>query len=158
MVYLIVGQRDAGKTKKIISLQSQFGGDGICMPKVFSDSGKFLGYNIRRLSRSETLPFVRCGHCLPPAWKQIDQCGDFSFSATGIDFAEAAVSDLLHKNITPLFIDEIGPLELKGRGFNQLVLRLLAGRSDLYLTVRLTLLASLIRTYALTAYSILTCN
>ncbi len=158
MVYLIIGQRDAGKTKKIINLHSQLGGDGICMPKVFSDSGKFLGYDIRRLSNGETLPFVRCRHCLPPAWQQSDQWGDFSFSAAGMDFAGVAVNDLLHKDIKPLFIDEIGPLELKGRGFNQLLLRLLAGRSDLYLTVRIKLEASLIRTYALPAHSIMTCD
>lgn len=113
-VQLITGGRDAGKTAYLLSLAEQRPCSGILSAKHFA-GGEHRGYNAlfyRTGTFFGRMPFLRLPEDLPPGgdWFAYRR---YSFNS---DVFRAAVEDV--GNWTPpVIIDEIGPLEMDGRGF-----------------------------------------
>jgi nucleoside-triphosphatase THEP1 len=150
MIRIICGGRDAGKTRRVIALYRLTRcGDGLCMPKSFSANGAFLGYDLMRLSSGEARPLARRAGAAPPGWDAGARIGDFAFSAAGLALAAEIVDGLIACGASPVYLDEIGPLELRGEGFAPLLRRLLAAGRDLVITVRTGLLAEVTRAFSL---------
>jgi len=136
MVRIICGGRDAGKTRRIVEWHRLTGcGDGLCMPKAFS-AGRFLGYDVMRLSSGEARPLARCSAALPPGFPAADRVGAYVFSAAGLAYAAGIIDELIASGASPLYLDEVGPLELGGGGFAPPLRRILAAGRDLVITVR----------------------
>ncbi len=150
MVWIIHGAADTGKTGKIVSLYNEIGqGDGFVSAKVFSAEQKFLGYDLIRLANGQRCPFIRLRRFRPDGWDECVHLGRFSFSGQGFTFAAAIAEEIGRENIQPVFIDEIGPLELRGQGFASLLRLLLQTKKDLYLSVRCSLVDRVIKTFGL---------
>ena len=137
MIYLITGTINSGKTSKMLELyRANPQGDGIVCPKVF-ENGHFLRYDILHLKSGKTLPFAYPVECIPESWDERIIFGKFSFSVKAFDFAEACVYQSIHDQISPFFLDEIGPLELDlHTGFYSILKKLLSLNIDLYISVR----------------------
>lgn len=154
MVYLITGNRDQGKTLYLESLYKETGrGDGIISPKIFRN-GCFAGYEVRRLSTGETVPLAVKRDSTGAEWDEACRQGEYSFSRRGLEFARRVFRELDREALTPLYLDEVGPLELSGRGFPLLEV-LQNEERDLYLTVRSNLLERLIMGFSLSRYRVL---
>lgn len=136
---MITGEINEGKTGEMISIyQDQYKkkGDGFISKKIFIDDRNFSGYEIVRLSTNEKIPLAYHSQYVPPSCDEIYTCGPFHFSKAAIIFAENIIDDIIARNIEPVFIDEIGPLELGDKGFASLLIKTLKTRKDVYITVR----------------------
>lgn len=136
MVTIITGKIDSGKTTRLLSIfHTLKSGDGFALKKVYAD-GIPIGQNIHWLSMREYKPFsIKRGY-LPEIWDEAYSLGPYSFSANGLAYAGSIIIHALKHNAQPLYIDEIGPLELENKGFAQLLNLALECHKDIYITVR----------------------
>lgn len=136
MIYIISGEINQGKTRKIESLyRRQAQGAGFISRKIL-DGSTIQGYEIADLVTGQHKTLALKVDLLPEGWDETARCGIFSFSARAIAFAEAVVEEAILNGSAPIFIDEIGPLELKNQGFAPLLKKVLHTGKDLYFTAR----------------------
>ncbi len=155
MVYFVTGEVDSGKTtlmKKIYETKKQ--GDGFVCEKIFQDN-VFTGYRIKQLSSSEAKIFSYQHALLPDGELAVFTCGRFSFLKSGFEFAESITDEVIASGADPLFIDEIGPLELSGRGFNDIFIKILDSGKTVYATARIQLIEKIVSFYKIDDYSII---
>ncbi|NIM16298.1 MAG: hypothetical protein GTO45_30240 [Candidatus Aminicenantes bacterium] len=135
MLYIIAGGIDEGKTQKMNALYHEKKGDGFLSKKIFVDKD-FVGYEIVRLSSGEKMPLAYKSEHVPGDWDEMYRFGPFSFSKKAFVFAERIIDEIIKKGIEPVFIDEIGPLELRGEGFCEILNEVLNTGKDVYISVR----------------------
>jgi nucleoside-triphosphatase THEP1 len=155
MIYLVTGVIDSGKTQKMRSLYRESGkGDGFISPKSFERS-TFVGYDIMRLSSQKRKPLAYLLDFIPPHWDEAYRYGRFSFSRSALLFAEEIISDILLNRIDPVYIDEIGPLELEGKGFYEILQVLLQTERTIYISIRSSLIEEIVQTFGLEKYKVI---
>lgn len=107
----------SGKTtaveKTLIKLEHQKRIKGFFTPRFFGE-GVFSGYNLVNVESGERHPFIRLEGRLN--WERI---GKFYFIPEGLNEGNGIIQSGLDAEI--LIIDEVGPLELSGRGFRESV-------------------------------------
>lgn len=136
MVTIITGKINGGKTSRMQTIHSNLKrGDGFITPKAF-ENGQMAGYDIRQLSTGETCPFIRKTGALPAGWDEAFTYGAFSFSQKALEMAEGIIKTAIENGVNPLFMDEIGPVELAGKGFASLLEKGIRSGSDLYICAR----------------------
>jgi nucleoside-triphosphatase THEP1 len=54
-----------------------------------------------------------------------------------------------------IFLDEIGPLELAGKGFDGILQKMLKSRSNIYITVREDLIQDVVTRYDIKKYQLI---
>jgi nucleoside-triphosphatase THEP1 len=154
MIYIITGEINQGKTEKALSIFSCKRGDGFISRKTFKNN-IFNGYEIVRLSTGESIPLACRSDSTPLLWDEIYTVGSFSFSKKGFTFAESIADEIIKGDANPVFIDEIGPLELEGKGFFKILQKLLLTEKDIYITVRKSCLNDVIGAFKLEKYEII---
>ncbi|MEA3391500.1 MAG: nucleoside-triphosphatase [Candidatus Marinimicrobia bacterium] len=141
MINIVTGEIDSGKTHYLKDLyEKDHKGDGILSLKHYKDD-RFLGYDLFHLKSREKEAFIRFKSQLPESWNEKLEIGKYSFSCEGFAFAEKVL-----KNIDegPVYIDEVGPLEmLDKKGFYERLKELINQNIDLFITVRSTLIDAL---------------
>ncbi len=141
MINVITGKLNSGKTRYLKDLyEKDSQGDGILSLKHYENES-FVGYDIFHLKSKKQVAFIRLKSQLPESWNEKLEIGKYSFSCEGFDFAEKVL-----KNIDegPVYIDEIGPLEiLDKKGFYDKLKELIDKKFDLFLTIRSTLIDAL---------------
>jgi nucleoside-triphosphatase THEP1 len=161
MIYIISGAVDEGKTRMMAAIYTKLKkGDGFISKKIYEgpNPGVFSGYEIIRLATGQGKPLAyKTGH-IPPRWDEIYACGPYRFSKAGLEFARGIIENIIDRDIAPVFIDEIGPLELTGKGFAPLLKRALKTGKDIYITVRNFCVADVIEKFALRDYEIIEVN
>ena len=147
MIIIITGEKGTGKTTFIMKLSEllktagKIG--GILTPAVFSAGGKKTGFDALDIASGISWPLGRTEADLGgPVF------GPYSFSREGLDRAAAVFKSAVEQNYRYLFLDEIGPLELKKKqGFYPL-LQVISGIPDishLYLVIRPSLVDTFIK-------------
>lgn len=155
MVHIITGGIDEGKTRKIETIYRQMKkGDGWVSRKIFLNE-EFIGYEILRLSTNEKLPLAYKKEYLPSGWDEIYAIGLFRFSRRAFEFAGKIIDEIIEKNINPVFIDEIGPLELQGKGFCPMLERILKTQKDVYIVVRSHCVEAVVNRFEIKSYEII---
>jgi nucleoside-triphosphatase THEP1 len=155
MIYVVTGPRNSGKTTRVLSIYRETGeGDGFVTPKHFRE-GEFLGYDIIGLANRSAMPFAYLADRLPPGWNEAYGYGPFSFSDRALRFGESVLTDALRKGAEPLYLDEVGPLELEGRGFFEAVQRLVAAERTAYMSVRTELVQQVIAAFGIDEYEMI---
>lgn len=159
MMHIITGSINAGKTTKMIEIYRQLKcGDGFVTQKLFKDS-VHIGQNIVRLSTGEHKVFSLKSDELPKCWLEKFRYFNYSFSQDGMNFAEHILNEMIvplqvkkhqevcitqtqknstySQNVGPIFIDEIGPLEIyHQQGLYSILIDVLASQCELYVVVR----------------------
>ncbi|NOY23928.1 MAG: hypothetical protein GXO70_10525 [Acidobacteria bacterium] len=143
MVTFIVGQVNSGKTTKMAAIYKKRGGDGILCPK-YMENGIHLGYNLVHLKTGESIPFARFTEALPEGWDETFRFGPHSFSEKAQKYAAEIIETASQTGISPIFLDEIGPVELEGQGFAPLFRTLLENPGEIIVSVRDFLLEQII--------------
>ncbi|MCU0286601.1 MAG: hypothetical protein MUF15_09395 [Acidobacteria bacterium] len=158
MITIIAGEINSGKTRAMISIyrrQFQNKGDGFVSQKIFADKNNFTGYEIVRLSTQEKKPLAYRAPFIPMGWDEIYCCGPFRFSKAAFIFAGNIIQDIIQRDITPVFIDEIGPLELAGKGFASILQEVLLTPKDVYITVRNHCLEAVLNKFAVREHNLI---
>ena len=159
MIRIITGPVDSGKTTRMLELYRMAGpgtAGGFISRKLFRD-GSFTGYEISRLSDGESrLLAVLANGDHGEAAVLTPDCFQFSrfiFFNDAFRFGESVIEALQQDpGITDLFLDEIGPLELEGKGFAQLLDRLDKQKMNLCLGIRSDCLAAAVERFGLSPY------
>lgn len=155
MVHIITGSINSGKTAKLLSIYNKLqAGDGFILSKVFVE-GNYAGQQIVRLSTGKSMPFSFKRDYIPAYWDEKYCLDVYSFSDKGLKFAFETVKDIVSNNLFPIFIDEIGPLELTEKGFFQLLTQLLNRDCTMYIAVREFLLENVIDKFKIRQYDII---
>lgn len=156
MVTIITGEKNTGKSTFLehwYDLSSK--GIGFCSRKFITDEGEFGGYNLVFFPGKEQHLFIRlvtaADRCDPD--KIIK--GRFAFSRKAIEAARLHIETVRLSASAPLWIDEIGALELAGEGFDSLFSYLLLHYKDIRVIFRKNLVNKLIDRYGLTSYRII---
>jgi len=159
MVIIVTGPRNGGKTTRLISLyREKKQGDGLVSCKIQAPAGQCLGYEMMRLRTGERLPLAFRAGNRPSHWPADIRAGSYYFTSSAFAFADQVMDDILAAGMGPVYLDEIGFLELSGRGFAgtlRKILPLARTDLDLYLAVRQDSLARLPLVFNLGNYRLL---
>ena len=138
MITIISGNIDSGKTrylKKHYEQESE--GDGFLSVKHITE-GMCTGYDLYHLKTGKSRAFIRLKDRLAEDWDEICEIGRFSFSGRGMLFAKEILKECKEG---PVYIDEIGPVELwQKKGLYNEVRELIEQDRDLFITLRPTLM------------------
>ena len=158
MVHLITGAVHQGKSTYLLHLYRSLQlGDGFYNRPVFRE-GRLAGQEIVHLATGASRPFSFRDGFIPQDWDEECRYHVYSFSGAGLKFGREIITRACQNRIEPLFVDEIGPLELAGKGFYGLVTDLLPKRIDLYLVVRLGCLDEIVTHFGITEYIVIDCT
>ena len=133
---IITGARDAGKTRTAAALAARLRTAGNRVGGVISEAmledGVKTGYSYRDLLTGSREEYARRKqHPVPPGTPA------FNFLDRGMAFGSQALRSAVAAGVDALFIDEIGPLEMAGKGLWTTILELLSTfKGLLILTVR----------------------
>ncbi len=150
---IISGQRDCGKTTWCRESLSTETTAGVLLVKVYHEN-LCVGYDAVRLGAGDRIPFMRAGGT--PDWdppglrsaglrsaglRSAGRIGRFSISSKGLSRAAEWIRESAGDPSKDVLVDEVGRLELEGRGFFSAVESAVeltgAGRArTLYLVVR----------------------
>lgn len=154
-IYIVTGKINAGKTTKLSAIYDAIGvGDGFILPKIFEEN-QYIGQRILRLSTRESEYFSFKKEFLPILWDEEYSYGVYSFSRQGLLFASKITLDIITKKIEPIFIDEIGPLELQGKGFANILKQVLPLKKEIYITARNSCIKKIIKEFNIKEYTII---
>ncbi len=152
MIHMITGAVNQGKSTQLLGIyRSLQKGDGFYNRKIYHGDC-FVGQEIVHLATGESRLFAFRDGFIPENWHEECRYDTFSFSREGLSFGREIIRNALDSNIEPLFIDEIGPLELEGKGFSKLFSSLLAASGEIYLVVRESCLENVVNKFGITEY------
>ncbi len=156
MIYLLSGPVNSGKTTWVLNdFNEHPDADGFACKKVWLN-GLHVGYDLFHLATGLSCPFIRVPEHLPPDWEEAARLGDrFSFNSAGLLFARHITQNAILNHAGRFYLDEVGPLELSGQGFNHLLEALLGADIDLVMVVRTTLLQRVIETFRISDYRLI---
>ncbi|WP_157950185.1 nucleoside-triphosphatase [Vallitalea okinawensis] len=147
MVNIITGSINSGKTSRLLKLYKDIGrGDGFISYKNMKGN-IVLGYDVMQLSNGQRQPIVRRKDNLAVDWHECCEIGPYSFSNDAITWVEKTLRQLRKENVSPIYLDEIGPLELNNQCFHKIFKELLGENCELYISVRQDSLSEVIHKY-----------
>jgi len=115
-VFLIMGNREAGKTTFLSALQEGLQDLGAhvggFLARGVHVNGQRQGYNLELISNKQSTPFCQIDG--PPDWEKI---GRFKFDPEGITLGNMAFDMAVQESVDVFILDELGPLEMQDRGW-----------------------------------------
>lgn len=148
MVGIVTGPINSGKTTRMSELHRKNGGDGFIMIKTM-DGNTVRSYHAQRLSTGEKRLLVLREGYTHPAFKEKTRIGPYRFEASTLHWVETTMKALIEGEIAPLYLDEVGILELEDKGFSNIINELSKTSKPFYISVRDTLVQKIINAYQL---------
>ncbi|XMB72124.1 nucleoside-triphosphatase [Mycoplasmatota bacterium WC30] len=163
MTIIVTGKINSGKTSRLKKIydQNQIG-DGIISKKIMIDTDVY-GFNGIRLSDNFEFPFMIHeryyfkNDSISYEDKNIESVysiGPYKVLKSGIDFIDKTYMELLDKSISPLFFDEVGKLELSGKGYYTHIKEAVENKIDIFITIRDDLIIDFIEKLHIIDYQI----
>ena len=148
LIYILAGEINSGKTTAIRNwAEGREHVFGILSPKII---GKRIFQNIATGEQFEMEALANELQCL--------QIGRYQFSQKAFDKASLILLDSLQKSKGWLVVDEVGPLELQGKGFFKVITEIVAN-TDInlkkLLVIRTSSLKEMISFFKIKDYKIL---
>jgi nucleoside-triphosphatase THEP1 len=133
--FITKGEGKSREEAVLVAFRSVPGAAGFHSVKIESE-GRRIGYDLVDLKSGASVPLAREREHIPSGWRETLSHGHFSFSEEGFKRGEEIVIEALESGVKAIFLDEIGKLELEGRGFAHLIGRCLKAGADLYIGCR----------------------
>ncbi|MFA5466478.1 MAG: nucleoside-triphosphatase [Candidatus Izemoplasmatales bacterium] len=155
MVKILTGKINSMKTQRMLDLYKRdHRGDGfISIKHMIKD--KVHSYEAMRLSTGERLPFIIRDEFVYQEFPISCQIGPYLFNQATIDKVTEAISIMVNDKISPIYLDEIGLLELEGKCFDHILRKMVASKLDLVLSMRVSLVEAIINKYQIDEYEII---
>jgi len=136
VITLVTGPVNSGKTASLLNRFKQSGsGDGFVSIKYY-EKGSLCGYRLTRLSTGESVPFVFLAGSQASGAVTGDTIGNYVVLGSAIRHAEQEMARLINQGVQPLYLDEVGRLELRGQGFDAILRQIVGSSLDAVLGVR----------------------
>jgi len=138
---LVTGESGSGKTswcREYIDRRRKSGSTvgGILSPAI-EEQGQRVGSNALDLLTGQDVPFAQLSH--HNSFEGGEKVGDYTISRDGILFACDAIERAVKSRCDLVVIDEVGPLELQGKGLMPAVESALASAINVLIVVRSSL-------------------
>ncbi|HOA15526.1 MAG TPA: nucleoside-triphosphatase [Bacillota bacterium] len=152
MLTYVTGAIDSGKTSLMQRLSEELkddGVDGILCPKSYFE-GEFIGYGMVRAGSSTVVPLAILEASYRGSFAESFYFDRFVFNVECFALGARIVAEAISReDVRHVFVDEVGPLELEGKGFKGIVALLSRNVGDpskeFYIGVRESCLAQLHR-------------
>lgn len=156
MVYLISGKKNEGKTTKLKQLiENKKDISGFVAEKVY-DCGRVTSYDLIDVKTGDKCIVAKLASLpLPENWGESIGHGPFRFSQSGFDWAKSLYVNAAKEGDSAFVIDELGKLELNGKGHAEIIRSALKSKMDLYLSVRDINVDESIRVFDIQDYQII---
>jgi nucleoside-triphosphatase THEP1 len=155
-VTIVTGPIDSGKTswcRQLAAGKQSFA--GVLLAKVYmpTEPKERIGYDAVRIPDFQRIPFARVVGREPSAWQTAERIGQFSVSAAALRAVNAWLIRAADET-AGIIIDEIGPLELQGKGLSAGLQAVLASPSvqQVYIVVRSGCVEPVCRHFGIDAY------
>ncbi len=156
MVTIITGKINSGKSCTILKHYKENKiGDGYISVKRMHYN-KVHGYDLLRLSDSSIKHFVIREDYFNFNEKISCQIGPYIFLEKTLEYVESSIKEMIKNNVTPIYLDEIGQLELYDECFNHIFTYILEKNVDAIITVREDLIPKVLKKYNITDQNIIT--
>lgn len=155
MITIVVGKMHQGKTTKLLTIYDKLNrGDGFVSVKKI-ENNQVIGYDILQLSTKKTYPFIRNKAYIPIDWPSSFSFGPYSFSTQILTMIEKKIETMLYEGVSPIFLDEIGKLELQNQCFDTILKKIVQQCDEVYLAVRDVFVDEVVKKYSITQQNIL---
>lgn len=155
MIHFITGAVNIGKSTYLLGIyRSLDKGDGFYNRKIYRVNS-IVGQEIVHLATEESRLFSYRDGFIPQSWPEECHYSNFSFSRDGLEFGRGIIKKAIFFHLEPLFIDEIGPLELQGQGFHDLFSSLIDTPIETYVVVRQNSLDNVIRKFGIRKFAVI---
>ena len=152
MVHFIAGKMNDGKTTRLVAAYRKSGiGEGFALIKVMKES-KVHSYIARKLSSNEERRLILRDSWLPEDFDQACKIGPYCFSSSTLHWIEVTIKEAVREGVSPIYLDEVGVLELQGKGYSELIKFLVKADTDLFLTIREDLLEKVVTYFDIVDY------
>ena len=155
MVKIVTGPINSYKTTMMLGLyQREKKGDGFIAKKTMKDN-QVYGYTLVRLSNQFEMPLAIRDIYDDGSKEIIYKLGPYHFYKNAFSYIEETVDMFLHGNVSPIYLDEIGLLELDNKGYHEVLNKLLEEDKDLVLVIRKDLLFKVLDKYEITDFELI---
>ncbi len=151
MVIIVTGKINSGKTTKLLDLfkDDLSIDDGFVSIKKFNKSHEVEGYALQRLMTMDEYPW------LSKSTPSNEKIGDYYINQKTLEIVEKIISDLLTSRVQNIYLDEVGRLELEGRGFDKIIKEILKHDVNLTIAVRDKFVDEVVERYHIKDYKII---
>jgi len=164
MVILLTGPINSGKSTTVYHLVERLRSEKISIGGIVSlpilEDGQKTGFNAVCLATHKTKHLTSLKSLVPNPAPGDRIIGQWVIFDEGIQFCNQQIEAALHSNPQLLLIDEIGPLEIQGKGFQPILDKILSSPDELpfylLLVVRTNLINEVKQLYPKQDYTILT--
>ena len=154
MLNIVTGKINSSKTSKLIEIYNSLKiGDGFVSLKNMNDD-IVHSYDILRLATNEKMQLVIRDIYSESSFVKCCQIGPYLFSKETVEHIENTFKKLIKNQVSPLFLDEIGLLELADLCFHNIFTEMLNSKLDIYITVRKDLLKRILEKYKIKEYNL----
>jgi nucleoside-triphosphatase THEP1 len=149
MVHIVTGKINSGKSTTLRKLYLKNNiGDGFISVKRMQQH-IVHGYEIMKLSDQTMKPLVIREEFCTHKEKIVCQIGPYLFLEKTLKYIEQEIIKMIQSKTSPIYLDEIGQLELYDQCFHNIFSILTKSDSDIYVTVREDLVPQIIEKYQL---------
>jgi len=153
MVTIVTGNIHDGKTTKMINLFESNKGDGFVSIKNMEED-YVKGFDYLQLANKRTGPLATKRLIEPVR----DILGPYYFNEEAMHYIESELKVLVEEGISPIYLDEIGQLELDGKGFYQIVKWIIDNKKShvkFYMSVRKAFVKDVIEVFKIKEVEVL---
>ncbi len=152
MIYIITGKKNIGKTKYLKDMiKTLRKTDGFITIKQF-EKKNFIGYNIERVLTGEKVPFIRFDKKSINKNNIYLEYSNMIFLKEGYNFARRIFFEAKKQEYENFIMDEIGPIELEGKLFSEMLMDAIGSFKNLYISVREDIIEEVIKKFKIKNY------
>ncbi|MBN2300415.1 MAG: hypothetical protein JXC31_04410 [Acholeplasmataceae bacterium] len=149
MITIVTGKINEGKTTTLKAHYHEHKkGDGFISEKKMADQ-KVHSYTSIRLSTQEHKLLMLHEYYYSESFASAGKIGPYFINLFTLDWIEKSISKMIEERIEPIYLDEIGILEIKGYGYDRILRKMIDSKLDLIISAREDLFQSIIQTYEL---------
>ena len=156
MMTIITGKINSGKSttiKQRYDISNK--GDGFVSLKTMQKD-KVHSYDILRLKTNETKLFVIREEFFQHDVEVECQIGPYIFIKEAFDYIEKEIRQMIKSNVSPIYLDEIGELELYDKCFSTVFQEIVDSQLDCVITVREDLIQKVVNKFNIKEVEIIT--
>lgn len=157
MITIVTGKINSGKTTTMLEhYRSHQQGDGFVSIKHMHHD-QIDHYSIHKLSTGEEKVWLIHEKSIILGYPSSVTIGPYRVILSTVDWVEHEIRAMMIKHVSPLYLDEIGLLELNHQGFHHILCEMMDSMLDVVLTIRDRWLDDVIKHYHMTDITLIHC-